>query len=153
MKGLCLLFAMGLACCQMMTCGNCGAQSHKPLVLVTEAEARISQSSIGISSDDNKTDGPIIEVFSPENEKSYTAPLPVKVIFRENGDPVDMNSLKVTYLKLFGIDLTERVLPYKTGNGFDVRDASLPSGSHRIRVAIKDTKGRLSSMVVSFEVE
>jgi hypothetical protein len=66
---------------------------------------------------------------------------------------VDMGTLKVVYLKLFGIDITDRLKPYVNGQAIDVPEADIPVGDHSIRVDIKDSNGRQSSQVFRFIVK
>jgi hypothetical protein len=98
--------------------------------------------------------GPDIRVLSPEPEKAYQSPLKVmmKFIPRE-GTQVDLSSLKVECLKVFTINITDRIREYITSQGINVDKAELPSGAHKIRVTLGDTGGGVTSKVFTVKVQ
>ena len=126
--------------------------SNLPVLLITRQEAALGSYRTRFFSSSDEADGPVINVSSPLDGTRYASPMPVKVTFKANKSEVDISTLEVTYLKLFGIDITDRVLPYITKDGIDLKDAQLPEGRHRIRFSISDKSGATSSMTLAFEV-
>lgn len=90
------------------------------------------------------TRGPKIQV--PEAESAHASPIHFQVKFQTfGGSSIDLDALKVTYLKSPVVDLTTRIKPFVQPNGIDMPDAQLPPGDHLIRVDIKDSEGRAAS--------
>jgi hypothetical protein len=96
--------------------------------------------------------GPTIEVIKPVLGAPASTPLEIAIKFISKGAPVDMASLKVTVLKLFGIDITDRVRPYATPAGIQIPDAKLPSGEHTVRITVADASGGVSQKQVTLTV-
>ena len=92
------------------------------------------------------TRGPKIQV--PEMETGvHTSPVRFLVKFQTfGGSSIDLDALKVTYLKTPVVDLTPRIKPFAQSTGIDMPDALLPPGDHLVRVDIKDSDGRAASM-------
>jgi hypothetical protein len=56
-----------------------------------------------------------------------------------------MASLKVTYLKGFGIEITDKFIPYIQGNRVKMEDAYMPyGGRHSVEVYLEDLDGNAS---------
>ncbi len=90
------------------------------------------------------TRGPKIQV--PEAEGAHTSPIHFQVKFQSfGGSSIDLDALKVTYLKSPVVDLTARIKPFVQPGGIDMPDAELPPGEHLIRVDVKDSEGRTAS--------
>src|SRR6267378_1750041 len=91
------------------------------------------------------TRGPKIQV--PDGETGLqTSPMRFQVKFQAfGGSSIDLDALKVTYLKSPVVDLTPRIKPFAQSNGIDMPDAQLPPGDHLLRVDIKDSDGRVAS--------
>ncbi|TSA05246.1 MAG: hypothetical protein D4R81_00610 [Nitrospiraceae bacterium] len=97
--------------------------------------------------------GPVIEVLRPLLGAPVSVPLEISVKFvPRGGAPVDMASLKVTLMKLFGIDITDRVRPYASPAGIQIPDARLPSGEHTVRITVADASGGVSQKHVTLVV-
>jgi hypothetical protein len=127
------------------------------LQLITGAEAQMGayQGSTMLT---RALGGPSIHVLSPAATGSEVPVLPkpvhISLQFESlENSKVDMASLKVVYLKLFGIDITDRLKPYVVGEAIDVPEADIPTGDHSIRVEIKDSMGRASQQVFRFVVK
>ncbi len=92
------------------------------------------------------TRGPKIQV--PDAEAGLqTSPMRFQVKFQTfGGSSIDLEALKVTYLKTPVVDLTPRIKPFAQPNGIDMPDAQLPPGDHLVRIDIKDSDGRAASM-------
>lgn len=104
---------------------------------------------------DEVTDGPRITVLSPQDGKAYAGPVDVEVLFEQvpGGPGVRPDTLRVVYVKLWEIDITERFLPYLQGNRLHVEQARIPPGRHLIRVSIADQAGKMSTRVVRVIVQ
>lgn len=92
------------------------------------------------------TRGPKIQV--PDAEAGLqTSPMRFQVKFQTfGGSSIDLEALKVTYLKTPVVDLTARIKPFAQPTGIDMPDALLPPGDHLLRIDIKDSDGRVSSI-------
>jgi hypothetical protein len=103
--------------------------------------------------------GPAIIIVRPDQGDGRTVPTLAKPVhitvrFEPRGNAkIDMSTLRVVYLKLFGIDITDRLRRYVIGDGFDVPEADIPAGDHSIRVDIKDVSGQASSQVFRFIIK
>jgi hypothetical protein len=99
--------------------------------------------------------GPGMELISPANgTTSLKSPLPLKIKFiPRNNVPVDPASVRLTYLKVPIIDLTERVKAYVTKDGLEMAVAEVPPGTHVLRLDLKDAEGRAATMTIMLSVE
>jgi hypothetical protein len=101
--------------------------------------------------------GPRIVVLSPPSSgDAFVSNRPVKlrVRFETTADaPVDIRTLKVTYLRLLGIDITDRVRPYVNENGIEVDNVEIPPGEHRIELEIKDRQGHDTDEILKLIVK
>jgi hypothetical protein len=122
------------------------------VTLITQAEALLPDMPAiqyenvarGIESKSDST-GPIIKVITPEEGKTYAPPLNIELYFIPKGlAEIDLSTLKVEYLKLFSIDITERVLPYVNKEGIKISNAKFPSGTHHLKITIGDKKGAVT---------
>jgi len=96
--------------------------------------------------------GPIIEIVEPLNGGRGSMPIQVLIHFTPRAEPVDLASLKVTLVKFILIDITDRIRPYVTPDGIQVKEAKIPTGKHRVRIVVADKTGEFSMKEVSFEV-
>jgi hypothetical protein len=91
------------------------------------------------------TRGPKIQV--PEATAAQASPLRFQIKFQTfGGSSIDLEALKVTYLKSPVVDLTPRIKPFAQAAGIDMPDAQLPPGEHLVRVDVKDSDGRPASV-------
>jgi hypothetical protein len=124
-----------------------------PVVLVTEEEGAVANAPSGpIDAGNSLNTGPSIEVIKPEQNAVLRSPIPIVVRFVPNGRDVNLSSLKVEVLKLLTIDITKRVLPYASREGIQVKEATLPSGEHKLRVTIGDVGGGVSRKVFHVKI-
>lgn len=97
--------------------------------------------------------GPDIKVVKPRVDDEYKPPVEIIVLFvPKDGKEVDLSKLRIECLKLFTIDLTERVLPYATKEGIKIENAKLPTGKHKIRVTVEDVDGGTTQEVFVVKV-
>ncbi|MEK6682618.1 MAG: hypothetical protein AABY79_11715, partial [Nitrospirota bacterium] len=124
-----------------------------PVTLITQAEALLPDMSDvqyeNVGRDiESKSDsrGPIIKVITPEEGKTYAPPLNIELYFiTKDLSEIDLSTLKVEYLKLFSIDITERVLPYVNKEGIKISNAKFPSGTHNLKITIGDKRGAVTT--------
>jgi hypothetical protein len=90
------------------------------------------------------TRGPKITIADENGVES--APIHFQVRFRPmGGSTINLDGLKITYLKTPNVDLTPRVRPFAQQTGIDMPDALLPPGDHLLRIDVKDSEGRIST--------
>lgn len=87
--------------------------------------------------------GPSVKFVSPTAGSTVNSPFDLKVVFEPRGDSkVDVNSVKVTYLKFPYVDLTPRLKSAITAGGINFQNAEVPSGDHAVKVSVQDNEGR-----------
>jgi hypothetical protein len=125
--------------------------------LITPDEAAMASAAepprgiVGVGREDISA-GPVIEVVEPLNGGRGPMPIQVLIRFTPRSEPVDLASLKVTLVKFIPIDITDRIRPFVTPEGIQVKEAKIPPGKHRVRITISDKVGDLSVKEVAFEV-
>lgn len=98
---------------------------------------------------------PNIDLVAPKLEGAIISPTPIMMRFEaKSPSTIKPDTFKVFYGS-FQIDITERLLgSSKVGsNGFSIKEAALPKGSHKLTLNIQDTEGRVGSKIVEFEVK
>ncbi len=96
--------------------------------------------------------GPIIEVQMPVAGSPLNAPIEIRVTFTPRNHPIDLSTLEVELVKFINIDITDRVVEYTTEQGIQLKEANIPSGSHRIRITLADSTGITGTQDFLFEV-
>ncbi len=98
--------------------------------------------------------GPIILIEKPDPDQLYDDLIDILISFKKNpiGEPVNMETLRVIYLKMFGIDITDRILPYVKENHIDANGIKFPEGEHEFEIRIKDKEQMESSEVIKIKV-
>ena len=93
--------------------------------------------------------GPIIKIKKPDPDKLYKDLIDILIHFDKNpmGESVDMTTLRIIYLKMFGIDITDRILPYIKGTRIDANGIKFPEGEHEFEIRIKDKEGMASAQI------
>ena len=120
------------------------AQSNR-IVLITPDEALRPNAPQGeLTLRAGVSRGPTITLVSPKpTDKTMRSPVNLELKFEgRGGAQVDVDSLKLIYIKSPSIDLTERVKSFAKPAGMNVPFAELPPGTHSIRVEVKDKDGR-----------
>ena len=99
-------------------------------------------------------DGPVIKILQPTAAGEVATPFPLEIEFepRGGGSPARMETLKITYLKLIELDITERVRPYITANRVMVKECNIPQGRHRVRISVADHDGKVTAEVIEMRV-
>jgi hypothetical protein len=92
-----------------------------------------------------------VEVVSP-NEAAHS-PLRLRLKFESfGGAKINIDSVKVIYLRTPNVDLTPRVKPFIQPDGIDMPDTELPPGEYMVRVDIKDSDGRPGTVIFTLKV-
>jgi hypothetical protein len=114
-------------------------------VLITEEEAKLPPPRGAIATDRRGiTRGPKVEFV--EDTAPVHSPMHLQLKFESyGGAKIDLNSVKVTYMRTPNVDLTGRVKPFVQPTGIDIPDVLLPVGDHMVRVDIRDSDGRFGS--------
>ncbi len=135
------------------------AKGSGPMVLIKPQEAAMANAPaeaerpVSILEAEEKK-GPDIIVKSPKSGETYVLPLKVEMKFVPKFETkIDLASLEVIYVKVFNIDITERVKPFATEEGILIPEAKIPRGRHRITIRIADTSGNVSSENLKFVVQ
>lgn len=121
--------------------------------LISEAEAKLPPSTDVAMTTRGLTRGPGIELVSPSADRAVQSPLPLKVKFiSRNNVGIDLDSVKITYLKAQSVDLTARVKKHMTADGIDMSGAEIPPGTHHLRINLKDKQDRTSTATIKLVV-
>jgi hypothetical protein len=126
--------------------------SASGFTLITAEEAKLPQGG-PIDGEKALIPGPTISVLFPRRDATSTSPILFFVGFKPYGrTAVNLDSLRITYIKKPSIDLTQRVRNFIKLNdqGFKIENAEVPPGTHVVRIEIEDREGRPGSQVVVF---
>jgi len=98
--------------------------------------------------------GPIIIIEKPDEDQFYDDLIDILISFDRNptGEPVNMESLRIIYLKMFGIDITDRIRPYIKETRIDANGVKFPEGEHEFEIRIKDYEQMESSEIFKIKV-
>jgi hypothetical protein len=81
------------------------------------------------------------------------SPLNLKIKFESRGGvKVDEDSVILTYQKNPPIDLTQRSRSFISMHGINIENATVPGGTHSIRVDVKDVQGRPNFLEFGFTI-
>ena len=98
--------------------------------------------------------GPLIILVSPPATAGMIkSPLNLKIKFESRGGvKVDEDSVVLTYQKNPPIDLTQRSRSFISIHGINIENATVPAGTHSIRVDVKDVQGRSNFLEFGFTI-
>jgi hypothetical protein len=128
--------------------------------LVTPSEAQAFKGQDGFDEPPllrTRSVAPQIEILKPEPtaDLKVKAPFGIKVQFRGLTDAEILpDTFKVLY-GAFKIDITNRITKFVkvTATGFDLDNAKIPEGKHRLTLQVQDSKQRLAERELRVEVE
>jgi hypothetical protein len=134
--------------------------SHTPTQafdLVSAQEARASMAaSEPLSAKVSPVSGaPQIEVLYPKLDAPVASPTPIQLMFVPSASSmVRPETFKVLYGRL-RIDITQRLVNAAkvTAEGINVKEASLPKGTHRLLISVEDLQGRQGTKSLDFEIK
>ena len=145
-----------------------GAEEKKVVSWITEKEAALpamkpsATSTKGLPESENQPfqvkkqsmAGPIIKIEKPDEDQFYDDLIDILISFDRNpiGEPVNMESLRIIYLKMFGIDITDRIRPYIKETRIDANGIKFPEGEHEFEIRIKDYEQMESSEIFKIKV-
>jgi hypothetical protein len=126
-------------------------KSAGAMELITQEEARLPD---GMSRSRGLTLGPLIILVSPPATAGMIkSPLNLKIKFESRGGvKVDEDSVVLTYQKNPPIDLTQRSRSFISIQGINIENATVPIGTHSIRVDVKDVQGRPNFLEFGFTI-
>lgn len=111
------------------------------VVLITPEEAQLPTPK-GVYASRAVTRGPRIDLAGPDTNE-VRSPLRLQLKFRGfGGATINLDSLRVTYVKVPNVDLTSRVRAYAQPTGIEIPEAEAPPGEHLVRVEVQDSEGR-----------
>lgn len=121
--------------------------------LITSKEAALPDAA-GTIATRGISRGPSVKLASPDPDAAVKAPFNFKVGFEgRGGAKVDPASVRVTYLKSPLVDLTPRLKSAISATGINFTRASVPPGTHKIKVTVMDLDGRETNTVFTLIVE
>jgi hypothetical protein len=144
--------------CAIIAAGVYLAATAEPaaaLELVTASEAALPAGSPpSIKTRGSPTRRPEIVVVWPSPDAGMLhSPFDMRIRFRAfGGAQIDPDSVVVTYLKQPAIDITQRIMPYISAAGIEVKQAQVPPGTHTFWIEVKDNDGRFTSTELSIKV-
>ena len=118
--------------------------------LITEEEAKAPN--LQVPSTRAITRGPGISLLSPleVTAKSFA----FKLNFEPRGGAkIDPTSVKFEYLKQPPIDLSSRFVSGLKGNQIELPLVRVPSGTHPIRISVKDSEGREATTILQLNAK
>jgi hypothetical protein len=123
-------------------------------VLITEAEASLPSPVDATLTTRGLTRGPVVEQVTPDPDaEPVKSPLPLKIKFQtRNNVPIDKDSVKLTYVRTPGVDLTSRIKAHIGDDGIEIKQAEVPPGKHVIRIELKDQQGRSTTGTIKLTV-
>jgi hypothetical protein len=147
-----LTMLIGVLALAALTCAF--PQISAAQILISETEAKLPPSPDSGMATRGLTRGPAIEQIAPApGAHNVKSPLPLKIKFTgRNNVAIDPASIKLIYLRLPTVDVTERIKSYVSKDGIDMAQAEVPPGTHVLRLDVKDTEGRSTSTMITFSV-
>ncbi len=140
-----------IVACALSVALTMGSAAHA-LELITKKEAALPPARGGHERGISR--GPTVVVLSPSPVAgTVRSPFELKIRFvAHGGGKIDADSVLVTYLKEPAVDLTQRLKPFISATGIDVKDAEVPAGTHWLRVDVTDSTGHAGWANFSFRV-
>ena len=126
--------------------------SQSGVVLISDEEAKLPPPKTAPLDTRGVTRAPKIAMTSPAG--TFHSPVSLKLTFQSYGGVrIDVNSLRVLYLRTPDVDITTRIQPFVSTAGIDLPAAIIPPGEHVLRFEIKDADGRATSKIVVLKAE
>ena len=124
-----------------VTAGLMISGAAQAVQLITEEEARLPPPKGAVALDKRGLlRGPKVEYVS--TGETVHSPLHLQLKFQSfGGATIDLDSVRIIYLRAPNVDLTPRVRPFVRSTGVDIPDAELPPGEYTVRVDVKDSEG------------
>jgi len=129
-----------------------------PVVLITGAESALPNAPATAGAPNPRTRGmfrppDIVQISPAPNGMARRAPFPFKIEFTpHHGSAVDVSTVKLTYMKVPPVDITQRFRSYLSSSGIFIPAAQLPPGVHTIRIEVADSDGYPNTALVTLKV-
>jgi len=78
--------------------------------------------------------------------------LHVEFVCRDRERRVNMDTLEISYLNMFGLDITHLVRPYIRQNKIIADGLEFPPGEHRFNISIRDDRDIETTQAISVRV-
>ncbi len=148
MSGLRGWLLLSLAAVAM--CDSLSIATAEVLITADEAKLPPPKGTVAVASR-GVTRGPKIELVSPAAD--CKSPIHLQVKFKSyGGAKINLETVRVTYLRSPNVDLTERIKPFLQPTGIDMPNAELPPGDYAMRFDLQDSDGRVSSSMFVWKV-
>jgi hypothetical protein len=99
------------------------------------------------------TRAPTIEFEAPSLAADHK-PFDFRIKLQAHGGAaIDPTKVRVTYLKMPSVDLTDRLRPFITASGINMPEAECPAGKHPLLIDVEDNDGRVNHAQVTLTVE
>jgi hypothetical protein len=143
------LVLLGVVYARAQTAGN------GSVWVITEGEAMLPSPPTARGGAALPQGGPLIRIERPDLATPQSPPFVIDVVFepRPGRATVKMDSLKVVYLKIIELDVTERFKPHVKENRLFVEKANVPSGRHRLKITISDADGNMTGEILQVTVK
>lgn len=141
-------FRLACVCMALMALGATTAWSQ--VQLITEEEAKLPEAKVPATR--AITRGPSIKLNSPSEVVAGSFPLDIRFEAR-GGAKINLQTLKVEYLKDPLIDITSRIKSNLQGDMLEISKAKLPVGQHKFRVSVEDSEGRAANQLIQIRAK
>jgi hypothetical protein len=137
--------------------GFLGAQSVMALELVSLEEMLASSSAADplVPKTAASPGAPQIDIVHPKLDTPIASPTAIQLVFLPSASSaVRPETFKVVYGRL-RVDITQRLTQVAkvTAEGVNIKEASLPKGTHRLLLSIEDQQGRQGVKSLDFEIK
>jgi len=137
--------------------GFLGAQSVMALELVSLEEMLASSSAADplVPKTAASPGAPQIDIVHPKLDTPIASPTAIQLVFLPSASSaVRPETFKVLYGRL-RVDITQRLTQVAkvTAEGVNIKEASLPKGTHRLLLSIEDQQGRQGVKSLDFEIK
>ena len=137
----------------LVVCAQLAAAQEMWLVTPEEAALAPAPEDSLIRSRGLTSKGPRIDVLKPASDAPQQSPIEILIHFHPKSAPVRLESVKVQLVKFISIDITDRVKPYLSETGIEMKEAKIPSGAYLVRISVADEKGESSTRELELEVK
>jgi hypothetical protein len=137
--------------------GFLGAQAAMALELVSLEEMLASSSAADtlVPKTAASQGAPQIDIVYPKLDSPIASPTAIQLVFVPSASSaVRPESFNVLYGRL-RVDITQRLTQVAkvTAEGVNIKEASLPKGTHRLLLSIEDQQGRQGAKSLDFEIK
>jgi len=130
------------------------ASRVEPRSFVTAEQAAAPAMDLASRGTAASANGPAIVLRSPTHEGTYEGTFNIDLVFEPGptGLPFNPASLKITYLRGWGFDITKHFRDSLVNGRLSYAGATMPPGRHSVEVYAEDTDGNASTRVFTIEM-